>query len=181
MDIRIRNIFNTIYSREVEYRGTVDILLQACPNHILEDHHKVVVLRSNLCILCEHIFCLFGYHKLMHGADLVNHSTKVIIELKNSEKSDNVSSKKANMKKLIKTRFDFTDKYTLVYGMVNDREPRDKTIKYHGVDVRLLTGKYLLQFVMGDKYEETIQILQNVFRDYFSDTKWRSGNTLKFN
>src|SRR6266853_1038725 len=101
MDIHIRNIFNTIYSREVEYKGTVDILLQACPNHILEDHHKVVVLRSNLGILWEHIFCLFGYHKLMYGADLVNHSTKVIMELKNSEKSDNASSKKANMKKLI--------------------------------------------------------------------------------
>ena len=47
MDIAIRNIFNTIYSREVKYRGTVDILLQACPKHILEDHHKVVILRSN--------------------------------------------------------------------------------------------------------------------------------------
>src|SRR6266853_6255069 len=107
MDIRIRNIFNTIYSREVKYKGTVDILLQAYPKHILEDHHKVVVLRSNLGILWERIFCLFGYHKLNYGADLVNHSTKVIIELKNSEKSDNVSSQKENMRKLIKTRFEF--------------------------------------------------------------------------
>src|SRR6266853_3708901 len=167
MDIRIKNIFNTIYSHEVKYKGTVDILLQSCPKHILEDHHKVVILRSNLGILWENIFCLFGYYKLRQGADLVNHSTKVIIELKNSEKSDNSSSRKENMKKLIKARFDFTDKYLLVYGMVNDREPRDITIKYHGVYVRMLTGKYLLQFVMGDKYEETIQILQNIFREYF--------------
>src|SRR5271167_3080230 len=93
--------------------------------------------------------------------DLINHNTKVIMELKNSYNTDNSSSRKENIKKLINSKI---DGYELVYGIINDINPRDKILCR---EVRYLSGTCLFQFIMGDQYENVITLLQNEFNEYF--------------
>ena len=75
-----------------------DILLLNYPQHLLQSSYKLGEISRKTGLLWESIFCLFGYEKLTNGADLINHKSKVIMELKNSYNTDNSSSRKENIK-----------------------------------------------------------------------------------
>jgi hypothetical protein len=152
------------------YSGTNDILLQSCPWNVLENAHKVTILRMRLGMIWESIFQLFGYHKLDTGADLINHNSHILMELKNSYNTDNFSSKKYNLQKLIQTAEELKcDSYTLVYGIVNDKKPRDYIFPHDTYQIRYISGYNLLKFVMGDLCDSVINFLQNYIGQYFSD------------
>ena len=85
MHSEISTIFNKIFKvpRDKVHCNT-DILLVNCPKDLLQQSYKLGLIRMKIGLLWEQVFTLFGYEKLKTGADLINHNTKVIIELKNS-------------------------------------------------------------------------------------------------
>src|SRR5271156_5216692 len=145
MELSIKLIFYKIFKLPNEkVNCNTDILLINCPKDLLQQSYKLGLIRMKIGVLWEHIFTLFGYEK-MKKVDLINHNTKVIIELKNSHNTDNSSSRKENIKKLINSKI---DGYQLVYGIINDINPRDKIICR---EVRYLSGACLFQFIVGDE------------------------------
>lgn len=89
------------------------------------------------------------------------------MELKNAFNSDNSSSKKQNMGKLVHWVKD-NPRYAAIYGIVNcsgsvrgDWTGEDRTVEHDGVMVRHLSGKKLLKFLFGQKeYDTVLQALR---------------------
>ena len=156
----VRNIITNVFSNLGQYKHTNDILLQSASTLLFENYYKVCCIRTKIGYFWERIFCLFGYNKLQKGADIINHQLKIIMELKNSDTTDNVSSRKENIRKLI--RGGIPD-YSLVYGMINSNNPKDIIIYFDGYPIRLLSGEYLLKFVMGEYWNDFINIIQLEF------------------
>src|SRR3977135_1946088 len=87
MHSEISTIFNKIFKIPTgKVHSNTDILLINCPKDLLQQSYKLGLIRMKIGLLWEQVFTLFGYEKLKTGADLINHNTKVIIELKNSYK-----------------------------------------------------------------------------------------------
>ena len=90
-----------------QYVGSNDILFFNYNYNILESAYKLKILQMRTGIIWEKIFCLFNYEKIKYGVDLVNHEKRVVMELKNSFNTDNSSSRKENIKKLIQYNDDY--------------------------------------------------------------------------
>src|SRR5579864_9179212 len=96
--IVVRNIITDVFSNQGRYKHTNDILLQSASTSMLENYYKVCGIRTKIGYVWEKIFCLFGYEKLQKGADLINHQSMIVMELKNADTTDNASSRKENMR-----------------------------------------------------------------------------------
>lgn len=113
------------------------------------------------------------------GLDIISNykfKTKFIMELKNacpstrrtpstnSYKTDNASSRKENLNKLIKYQ-QSNNEYAPIYGVVNCNskmnEGKDHFIEHNGMKVRVLTGNKLLQFIFEDDYKMVVEIFKS--------------------
>ena len=168
MENEIKTIFSSIFKtyNSVE-KVNNDILLVNCPKDLLKQSYKLGLIRMKIGLLWEQVFTLFGYEKLKNGADLINHNTKVIIELKNLHNTDNSSSRKENIRKLMSSKL---EGYSLVYGIINDKNSNSNDKIDHSNGIRYLSGYCLLSFVMGDQCENVITLLQNEFKEYFQQS-----------
>ena len=158
--LQIRTIINDVYKKDRQCKSPNDILLKSVQMDIIRAYHKFALMRMRIGILWERIFCLFGYDKLPKGGDIINHDKKVIIELKNAKSSDNKSSRTEDTRKLIQYG---QPGYQLIYGVINDKKSKDENMVYEGTTYRLLTGPLLLEFILGDKWQDIIKIIQNEF------------------
>src|SRR5271163_3806776 len=127
-----RNIMIDVFSNLGQYKHTNDILLQSASTLLFENYYKVCCIRTKIGYFWERIFCLFGYNKLQKGADLINHQLKIIMKLKNADTTDNSSSIKENVRKLIRG---VIPDYTLVYGMINSSNSKDVIIYFEGYPI----------------------------------------------
>ena len=158
--LQIRNLIEESYIKFTPYKSPEDILIKSIPMDIMRVHHKISNIMARNGLLWERIFCLFGYEKLPKGGDIINHDKKVVIELKNSKSSDCKSGRKENLNKLKQSA---PQGYQLIYGIINDKKPKDEDIEYEGTSYKLLTGKLLLEFRLGDKWEYIINIIKQEF------------------
>ena len=168
MDSSKKSIFSSIFKtyNSVE-KVNNDILLVNCPKDLLKQSYKLGLIRMKIGLLWEQVFTLFGYEKLKTGADLINHKSKVIMKLKNSYTTDNSSSRKENIRKLISSKL---EGYSLVYGIINDTNSNSNDKINHSNGIRYLSGYCLLNFIMGDQCENVIALLQNEFKEYFQQS-----------
>src|SRR5271156_7013940 len=113
--LKVRTLINETFNKDAVCQSPNDNLLNSVSMDIISAYHKMVIIRTRIGFLWEHIFCLFGYNKLRKGADIINHDKKVIIELKNTTSSDNKSSRIENTRKLIQS---IKPGYELIYGIV---------------------------------------------------------------
>ena len=87
--------------------------------------------------------------------DIISHSKKVIIELKNRTNTDNTSSRKSKLDTLSYYKTLHPD-YTCIYGCVNEHSAEktfrgSKTLILHkGMEIQHLTGRVFLDVVLGD-------------------------------
>lgn len=112
-----------------------------------------------------------GYEDLgighISGLDVVSHSNKVIIELKNRTNTDNASAKKSNLNKLAEFKLKNPD-YKCVYGTINDNTFAKtekgfiKKIKYKDVEILHYTGKPLLELIFQHNTDKIIDHMKFV-------------------
>ena len=97
---------------------------------------------------------LFTSHST--GCDIKSDSRKIIIELKNRYNTDNASSKKSNLDKLVKFKKENPD-WNCIYGIINDKTKEGKTeiIKHNDFEITYLSGNKLMKFIF-DKDAEFI-------------------------
>lgn len=107
------------------------------------------------------------------GLDILSHTKKVAIELKNRTNTDNYSSKKANFDKL--ANFKKTNpEYTCIYANINaDTEEKTlkgmvKIIKHNNVEIEHQVGYEFLKFILGNDIDIIIYFIKNTINKYIN-------------
>ena len=160
-------IENTINKPCKQYEGLNDILLKNITYHFLAYSYKLKILQMRVGLLWEKILCLFGFQKIS-GADVVNHDRQIVMELKNAFNTDNASSRKENIRKLIQCKIDNNwNDYMLVYGIINDGSYNNmgkcEVQYFNGIPILFMSGNYLFHFVFGNDYQNLLNYIIYVF------------------
>ena len=105
------------------------------------------------------------------GLDIISYSKKIIIELKNRTNTDNNSSRKSNLNKLVKFKKENPD-YTCIYGMINDNT-EELTVKgshnviiIDDVEIEIQTGYLFLRNIFQENLEIILSFLKNTIKKY---------------
>ena len=105
------------------------------------------------------------------GLDIISYSKKIIIELKNITNTDNNSSRKSNLNKLVKFKKENPD-YTCIYGMINDNT-EELTVKgshnviiIDDVEIEIQTGYLFLRNIFQENLEIILSFLKNTIKKY---------------
>ena len=105
------------------------------------------------------------------GLDILSHTKKFIIELKNRTNTDNASSKKSNLDKLAKFRKS-NPEYRCIYANINaDTEEKTlhgsiKKLLHDGVEIEHQIGYEFLKFILGSDTELIIDFVKNTMDKY---------------
>lgn len=105
------------------------------------------------------------------GLDILSHTKKFAIELKNRTNTDNMSSKKSNFDKLAKFKKENPD-YVCIYGNINaDTEEKTlqgstKKIIHNGVEIYQQIGYEFLKFILGNDTDSIIDFVKNTIDKY---------------
>jgi len=105
------------------------------------------------------------------GLDILCHTKKFIIELKNRTNTDNASSKKSNLDKLSKFKKENPD-YVCIYANINaDTEKKTlqgsvKKILHDGVEIEHQIGYEFLKFILGNDTELIVEFVKNTIDKY---------------
>jgi len=126
--------------------------------------HKHVIFKMRIGKLWEEVILLYGFEKLETGLDLIHHERKIVIELKNSWKSDNFSGKQYKFYTLRNYKRDHPE-YEVIYGCINDYIIRDYVNKD---GVRILTSDAFLGFIFGNQSEFVVNSLRSMISVYLT-------------
>ena len=103
--------------------------------------------------------------------DILSHTKKFAIELKNRTNTDNASSKKSNLDKLAKFKLANPD-YVCIYANIN-ADTEKKTLKgsvskllHNGVEIEHQIGYVFIKFILGDDTDIIISFVKNTIDKY---------------
>ena len=105
------------------------------------------------------------------GLDVLSHSKKVVIELKNRTNTDNASSKKSNFDKLARFKQNNPD-YLCIYANINaDTETKtlrgcNKKIMHNDVEIEQHVGYEFLKFILGENTDTIINFVKTTIDKY---------------
>lgn len=116
-----------------------------------------------------------GFEDLKSGhessLDIISHSKKIIVEIKNRTNTDNSASRKTKLDKLASFKRK-NPEYKCIYAMINDRT-REKTqngsmkqITHDGVEIEIQTGFYFLRFILGEHTDIVVSTVKEIFNKY---------------
>lgn len=113
------------------------------------------------------------------GLDILSEDRKVVAEIKLRTNTDNSSSRKANIAKLVKFAKEHPG-YTCVYGCVNEDTEKGtleghSTVKvFDGVEILFLSGMKLFEYIFGSYAKVLIGIMKREFKarekSFFKDS-----------
>jgi len=89
------------------------------------------------------------------GLDIISHSKKIVVEIKNRTNTDNASSRKANLDKLAEFKRANMN-YVCIYANINasteekTKKGYKKLIIHQGVEIEIQVGFVFLNFIMGN-------------------------------
>lgn len=105
------------------------------------------------------------------GLDIVSHTRKFAIELKNRTNTDNYSSKRSNFDKLAKFKMENPD-YTCIYGNINaDNEEKTKLgyikrITHNDIEIYQYVGYKLLELILGENTDYIVEFVKKTIDKY---------------
>jgi hypothetical protein len=105
------------------------------------------------------------------GLDILSHTKKIAIELKNRTNTDNASSKKSNLDKLANFKKN-NPTYICIYANINaDTEKKTlsgttKKILHNGQELEHHIGYDFLKFIFDINTDEIIQFVKNTIDKY---------------
>lgn len=165
-----------ILSRQVNEESTFDIL----DTEKSKMNKRVALKEKQRQMKVGEIWqvCLGNYKdcidlKIGHetGLDLMSHTRKFAVELKNRTNTDNASSKKSNLDKLAKFKLEHPD-YTCIYGNINadteqkTRQTPSKKIIHNGMEIEHQVGIGFLTFILGSDIDAIVDFIRNSIDKY---------------
>jgi len=105
------------------------------------------------------------------GLDILSHTKKLAIEIKNRTNTDNASSKKSNIEKLTKFKKN-NPEYRCIYACIN-ASTKEKTIRgfieksiHNDVEIEHQIGFEFLTFIFGNDVNVIIDFVKNTIDKY---------------
>ena len=105
------------------------------------------------------------------GLDIISHTKKIAIELKNRTNTDNSSSKKSNLDKLAKFKKN-NPTYICIYANINANTEENtlngsiKKILHNGQELEHHIGYEFLRFILDTNIDEIIQFVKKTIDKY---------------
>ena len=105
------------------------------------------------------------------GLDILSHTKKIALELKNRTNTDNASSKKSNLDKLATFKKNNPD-YICIYANINaDSEEKTlsgsiKKFEHDGQELEHHIGYAFLKFILEDDCDAIIEFVKNTIDKY---------------
>lgn len=92
--------------------------------------------------------------------DLINLNTKQAVEIKNSDNTDNASSRHRNYEKLLQFKSN-NPEYEIIYACINCNcsQPCDKVLDN---GIRYVSGDFALKLLYGEDYHKIIELMKQV-------------------
>ena len=138
-----------------------DIILNGFLDKALWDSALLKVLQMRIGHLWEMIATeCFGWIKVT-GIDLICPHRKIALELKNTDNTDNSSSKWRNINKLLEFR-NFHPDYQLYYLGINNRNTKDGQCYCDASGIVFPTGEHALKVLFGDCAHEVVNVIRSV-------------------
>jgi hypothetical protein len=105
-----------------------------------------------------------GHHS---GLDVKNKKRKIIMEIKNRYNTDNSSSKKTNLDKLVEYKKKHPD-FECIYAVINDikKDGQRKIIIHNNIEIIYCSGMILLNYIFENDTKIILNILQNIINSY---------------
>lgn len=116
----------------------------------------------------DFVNCKVGHET---GLDILSHTRKIAIELKNRTNTDNASSKKSNLDKLAKFKLNYPE-YICIYANINadtkskTLEGSIKSINHCGVIIEHHIGYAFLKFILGNDKDNIIRFVKETIDKY---------------
>ena len=130
--------------------------------------HNAIKLYRNVIAINGCVNLKIGHET---GLDILSHTKKFAIELKNRTNTDNASSKKSNLDKLAKFKKHNPD-YVCIYANIN-ADTEKKTLKgsvskllHNGVEIEHQIGYVFIKFILGDDTDIIISFVKNTIDKY---------------
>jgi hypothetical protein len=105
------------------------------------------------------------------GLDILSHTKKIAVELKNRTNTDNSSSKKSNLDKLANFKKN-NPEYLCIYANINANTEKktlrgsSKKILHNGVELEHKIGYEFLAFMLGNDTDEIINFIKNTIEHF---------------
>ena len=105
------------------------------------------------------------------GLDILSHTNKFAIELKNRTNTDNASSKKSNLDKLANYKKN-NPEYICIYANINDDTKKKtlsgsiKKILHNNIELEHHVGYEFLKFILGKDTDLIIHFVKNTIDKY---------------
>lgn len=105
------------------------------------------------------------------GLDILSHTRKIAIELKNRTNTDNSSSRKTNFNKLANFK-QHNPEYTCIYANINNNTKQKtnntsiKKILHNGFEIEQHIGYNFLTFIFGDDTDIIISFIKTEIDKY---------------
>lgn len=114
----------------------------------------------------EHAPTYFGWTKIA-VIDLVNHTTKQAVEVKNSYKTTNAKSKKQIYRDLLDYKRIHPD-YEVIFAVINDKVPKD--VRRKDGQIRYVSCEYAFRLLFGENTPRVKQVMQNLVNQFLTDS-----------
>lgn len=99
------------------------------------------------------------------GLDLYSKNRKLFFEIKNSDRSDNSSSRKFKEQLLCDVKKKYPD-HTCIYGIVNEETPKKYIKKVNNIEILYVSGNELFKIIFGDQWKEITDFIKICYKKY---------------
>src|SRR5277367_1729173 len=137
-----------------------DIILRGYFDNLQENAYKLNRIRSRLGKAWEFVFTDYGFELVNNVIDVINPNRLIVIELKNSWRTDNSRSKQSTITQLQAFKRN-NPQYTVIYGAINYKDNIGKDVMKG--NVRVMYGNLFLNFIFGDRKDYIIRTLRTAF------------------
>ena len=161
----VRQVIKNILDKPIKPRLTNDIVLSELFHDEILIANKLKIIQMRLGKVYEELAVHFNWIKV-DKIDLIDIDRKYALELKASTQTDNSSSREHNYQKLLKFKEDHNE-YNLYYLCINHTSKNSQN-KLLDNGITFLTGKYALEFLYGENFNEVITCIQQCVKEFIN-------------
>jgi hypothetical protein len=161
---QLENSIREILFRPYQTKQLNDIILKDIDSILIEHSYKLKILQMRVGQIWELAACHYGWIKT-NGTDLINTKTKQALELKNSDITDNSSSRHRNFEKLKEFKNNNPD-YEIFYACINC-SPNKKSLS-HCNGIICVSGDKCLDLLFGDKANDIVNLVRKLVNEFLN-------------
>jgi hypothetical protein len=181
--IKMEDKIREILFKPIKPKRSTDIILHDLTYELQKQAYTLRILQMRIGHIWELCAVECGWIKV-EKINLINTKTKQAIELKNSDITDNSSSKARNYQKLFEFKKHNPD-YEIIYACINSSKVNsacENIYVYQNQNnkIRYVTGDECINLLYGERSNEVIDLVKRLVKEFINATPSNcSGNSLE--